>query len=54
MNLFKNLYVYDLFYLHVCLCIKWLSCAHGGQNRALDPLELELLIIISRHVGAGY
>lgn len=26
--------------------------AHGDQKRASDPLELELLIIISYHVGA--
>lgn len=26
--------------------------ACGGQTAALDPLELELLIVVSHHVGA--
>lgn len=25
--------------------------AYEGQNRALDPLELELQMVVSRHVG---
>lgn len=25
----------------------------GGQERALDPLDLELQIVVSVHVGAG-
>ena len=30
------------------------SCnAHRGQKKALDPLELELYIVVSHHVGAG-
>lgn len=31
---------------HVCR-------AHGGKKRALDPLELELQLAVSYHVGAG-
>lgn len=27
--------------------------AHGGKKRALDPLELELQLVVSYHVGAG-
>jgi hypothetical protein len=27
--------------------------APGGRKRALDPLELQLLAAVSRHVGAG-
>lgn len=31
---------------HVC-------SAHRGEKRALDPLELELQLVVSYHVGAG-
>ena len=27
--------------------------AGGGQKRALDPLELQLQIVVSYHVGSG-
>lgn len=30
------------FCLQVCLCATDVPDAHGGQKRALDPLELEL------------
>jgi hypothetical protein len=35
----------------------WLSSTHmpsagGGQEKALDPLELELQIVVSHHMGA--
>lgn len=42
-----------MFGLHVCLCIRHLSGALGGQKRALDPLKLELQMVVSCHVGAG-
>ena len=29
-----------------------LSNAFGGQKRVLDPLELELQMVVSHHVGA--
>lgn len=32
--------------LHACLMSR-------GQKRALDPLELEVGIVVSHHVGAG-
>ena len=32
---------------HVC------SGAYGDQRRASDPLELELKVVVSCHVGAG-
>ena len=36
--------------MHVCaLCA---FSAHRGQKRALAPLELELQMLASRHVGA--
>ena len=28
-------------------------CAHREQKRVLDPLELELWIVVSHYVGAG-
>lgn len=33
-----------VFYLHACV---------GDQKRALDPLKLELEIVVSHHVGPG-
>lgn len=41
-----------IFYLHVCLCDMCLLGAHKGQSRMLDFLELELQVMMSRHVGA--
>lgn len=29
-------------------------CARGGQNRASEPLELELQVVVSCHLGAVY
>lgn len=37
-----------MFAYHVC------ACAHGGQKRVWDPLELELQMIMSHHVGDRY
>jgi len=39
-----------VFYLHACL-----SCAcsaFGDQKRALDPIGLELRMVVSHHMGA--
>jgi hypothetical protein len=38
--------------VHVWLCTLCVQ-ARGGQKRALDPLELELQMVASHHVGAG-
>jgi hypothetical protein len=38
-----------VFYLHVHLCV---SGAHGGQ-KDLDPLDLELYMVVNHHVGTG-
>lgn len=35
--------------MYVCV-----TCALGGQNRVLDPLELDLWITVSHHVGARH
>lgn len=55
-KIFKNrliFYVY-VFFLHVYMWITCVPCAHGGQKAALNPLELEIQMIESHHVGAGY
>lgn len=38
----------------MCVCVYEkvnTTCVGGGQNRAINPLELELLVIVSHHVG---
>jgi hypothetical protein len=35
----------------MCVCAR--APAHKGQKKALEPLELELQIVVSCHVGAG-
>ena len=41
----------------MCICVNmYVSCYVGatkGQKRALDPLELELEMVINLYVGAG-
>lgn len=41
-----------VFCLYVCLCTICVSSALRGQKRALDPLELELEVVGSCHMGA--
>lgn len=38
-------------YMSVTSCA---SGAHGGQDGALDPMELELQVVVSHHVGAVF
>jgi hypothetical protein len=38
--------------MHVCAPYEY--SAHGGQQRELEPLGLEVESIISGHTGAGY
>lgn len=40
-----------VYVLHACLCTIWVSRAHKCQ-KASDTLELELQVVVSRHVGA--
>lgn len=47
--LFRLFYVYCVFYLHVHLCM---AGVRGGQ-KDLDSLDLELYIVVYRHVGTG-
>lgn len=44
--------MYDVV-LPVCLCTKYIPAACRSQKMALDPLELELWVIVSCPVVAG-
>lgn len=44
-------YVVCLFCLHIC--VPHACSVQGGQKRSLDPLELELQMIVTCHVCAG-
>lgn len=37
----------------MCLCILCANMTHEGQKRVLDPLKLELQIVVSIQVGIG-
>lgn len=39
--------------LHVCMCITCMAGVHGGQKRDPGPLELDLEVVMSCHVGFG-
>jgi hypothetical protein len=38
--------------LHVCLCITVMQCLEK-QEKGVVPLESELQMVVSHHVGAG-
>jgi hypothetical protein len=38
-------YMYD--------CVPYVYSTHSSQKRALDPLKVELLMLVSHSVGAG-
>lgn len=40
------------FGLYICMYTTWIPGVHGGQTRALGPLELELHRVTNQHVGA--
>lgn len=40
--------------LHVCLCTARVPNSLRSQERASDPLDLELQRVVVYHVGAGY
>lgn len=42
-----------LFFLRIGQCTKGEPGVHGGQKRLLEPLALELQMIVSRYMGAG-
>lgn len=37
----------------VCVCATFTHDAHRGQKRALDPLDLDLQMVVSHHVHAA-
>lgn len=37
----------------VCLCTACMPGANGGQKEVLDPLELDIQMVVNQHVGAG-
>jgi hypothetical protein len=39
--------------MYVCMCTRYMCDNHRGQKMFLDPLELELDMIMSHHVGSG-
>lgn len=39
--------------MNVCLCTTQKASVHRDQKDPSDPLELELLMVVSHHVGAG-
>lgn len=44
---------YCVFCLHVCICTTCVPGASSGQKRVSDPVELELQMLVSYHVGSG-
>lgn len=53
---FKNTvmsFFLKFFLLHTCLWATFVYGALDGQKRTLDPLKLELQMVLSYHVGAG-
>lgn len=40
-------------FLHLCICTMCVPGAIGGQKGSMDPLELELWMVVNHHVGAG-
>lgn len=48
---FLNLYV-QIFCLHVYMCTMCMSGTRGSRKRVSHLLELELLMVLSHHVGA--
>lgn len=39
-------------FAHMYVYVVWCN-AHGGQKRVLNPLELELHVVVSHPLGAG-
>lgn len=40
-------------YMVLCLGTKYMPGVHGDQKIVSDPLEVELQMIVSHHMGAG-
>ena len=55
MNEKRFIFILCLFYVYECflhVCTTYVFHAHRGR-RALDPLELELWMVVSHHVNAA-
>jgi hypothetical protein len=50
--MFRFVYFIGISVVSTCVYMDHM-CAHGGQKQASDPLELELQVVVSCHVGAG-
>lgn len=46
-------YLFYIFILYMYVCVPFAFSLHRDQMRPLDPLELELTMVISHHVGSG-
>jgi hypothetical protein len=40
-------------YCDIVFYYMWVVCVHMGQKRGLDPLELELQMVVNYFVDAG-
>lgn len=45
--------IFILYVFAFIVCITCVPGAHEGQNREFNPLEQQLHLVVSRHVGAG-
>lgn len=48
-----NIFCVWVFSLNVCIYTMFMSGAYRGQKMDLDPLKLQLWVVVSLHVGAG-
>lgn len=46
-------YWFECFPCILCMCVTCRPGVQGGQKKVLNPLELELYMVVSRRVGAG-
>lgn len=40
--------------LYVCICTMCIPGSHEGQKKVLNPLEVELPMVVSHHFSAGH
>jgi hypothetical protein len=52
-SLFIYLFYQFIFCMHVCLCTTYMLGVHRGQERGLNPVELELGMVVSHCKDAG-
>lgn len=49
----QKLFDVHRYFAYIDVCVPGVCSASGGQKQASDPLELEIEIVVSYHVGAG-